>query len=373
MYSLTSFFPVIVFVLSLALVEVVNGQATVRTDQAQVIKVISQNEILVRPISQKKSELWNLNDTAIVRSSYPGSFDETIAVFTVKEIKIKPILLNIEETDIPKKKEKRLRKSLLKEYQTEDIHYVLEVKYLSRKYLIQPYDLVTRVFLENYETNYIATTDLIVRKSDQNVSSRYRLLLTQGQNIETAETLWQKESLLFWYGLYYYGLTDRISLGTLLPGYFVQSPNLSLKTKIHNGSNNLVAMGLTAVKLPNQPVTTLNFNFMWDAINSDSNISHTFLSFAFRRYQEADDRTYIKAFGNTTLQTGHEFLLSNWSRILIGPNFNVENKTIGGYLAWVKMWDRFHLQVSLNSTNIQSVKLSDEDGYYPVIDAYWRF
>ncbi len=318
-----------------------------RQDLAQVVKIASQTEVIIRPLSQNKNDLWSIGDIAIIRSSHPKSLDETIAVLKVKAI---------------------LRNSPANENT-----YLMQVEQLSREYLIQPYDLVTKVTLDSHESNYVATTDLVVRRSNKKISSRYRLLLTQGQNIETAETLWKNESLVFWYGLYYFGVTDRISLGTLLPGYLVKSPNLSIKTKIYDGANNLVSIGLTAVKVPDEPVTTLNFNFMWDALNSSSNISHTFLSFAFRRYEDADQRTYIKAFGNTTLQTGHEFLLSNWSRILVGPNINVENKTVGGYLAWVKIFDHFHFQLSLNSTNIQSVRFSEKDGYYPVLDAYWRF
>lgn len=330
-------------------------------NQAQILRIVSQTEILAKPLSQLRTDLWTVGDTVIVRSSKPTSIDEPIAILSVKKIII------AKSSSAPKPKSK------IPDFPTEDITYLLEVQQLSNEYLIQPYDLVSRVFLDSYERNYFATTNLIVRNSDQSISSRYRLLLTQGQNIETAETLWKHESLVFWYGLYYFGITNRISLGTLVPGYFVNSPNLSLKTKIYNGTNNLVAIGLTAVKVANEPVTSLNMNLMWDSINSSSNISHTFLSFAFRRYEDADQKTYIKAFGTTTLQTGHEFLLSNWSRILIGPNINVETKKVGGYLAWVKIFDHFHFQVSVNSTNIQSVKFDEKDGYYPVLDAYWRF
>ena len=345
-----------------------------RQDLAQVVKIASQTEVIIRPMSQNKNDQWMVGDTAIIRSSHPKSLDETIAVLKVKAILRNSSITasNLTEDPPPSGANKKKRNAFVPTV-SDDTTYLMQVEQLSREYLIQPYDLVTRVSLDSYESNYVATTDLIVRKSKQKTSSRYRLLLTQGQNIETAETLWQNESLVFWYGLYYYGLTDRISFGTLVPGYFVKSPNLSIKTKIYDGTSNLVSVGLTAVKVADEPVTTLNFNFMWDALNSNSNISHTFLSFAFRRYEDADQRTYIKAYGNTTLQTGHEFLLSNWSRILIGPNINVENKTVGGYLAWVKIFDHFHFQLSLNSTNIQSVKFSEKDGYYPVLDAYWRF
>lgn len=344
-----------------------------RQDLAQVVKVASQTEVIIRPMSQNKNDTWSIGDIAIIRSSHPKSLDETIAVLTVKAIIRTPSLPNVTDEPPISASSKKKKNIITKSLPSDDVTYLMQVEQLSREYLIQPYDLVTRVSLDSYESNYIATTDLIVRRSRKKISSRYRLLLTQGQNIETAETLWKNESLVFWYGLYYYGITDRISVGTLVPGYFVQSPNLSVKTKIYDGTNNLVSVGLTAVKVANEPVTTLNFNFMWDSLNSSSNISHTFLSFAFRRYEDADERTYIKAYGNTTLQTGHEFLLSNWSRILIGPNINVENKTVGGYLAWVKIFDHFHFQLSLNSTNIQSVKFDQKDGYYPVLDAYWRF
>jgi hypothetical protein len=120
----------------------------------------------------------------------------------------------------------------------------------------------------------------------------------------------------------------------------------------------------------------LNLNIYWDSISSESTISHTFISIALYSFEEAERATVIKSLGTSSFQSGYEFVLGNWDRVLLGPSYNFENKTLGGYLTYLKIWDRFHLGASLTTTDITEFTLFPQDGgdgYYLSVDAYWRF
>lgn len=244
----------------------------------------------------------------------------------------------------------------------------------SRTGFIQVGDKILPLDLSTDNNAYTGTTDLIIRSRSRAVSSRYKPLFTQGVAVgETAETLWEGEYLLHWFGLLSYGLTDRISLTTLVPFTLTGNFNLTTKWQFYSSDTTVLATGLAFAKIPNEPRSTLNLNLYWDSISNSSTISHTFVTLSLITFEQAEDATAIKALGTSSFQTGYEFILSNWDRMLIGPTYNFEKKAVGGYLSYLKIWDKFHIGVTLGSTNVTGLKYSTSDGYYLAADSYWRF
>ena len=239
---------------------------------------------------------------------------------------------------------------------------------------VQKGDRIIQLNLQTEDPIYIGTTDLIVKKSEQFISARYKSLFTQGPTIgETAQTLWQNESILTVYGLYYYGLTDYLTMGLFLPNLFFGSFNWTMKSKLIESDANIISAGLTYIKVPQQNYSTLNLNFYWDSIGNESTLSHTFFSLAVLTWDGAIDTSAIKSAGTSSLQTGYEFILSDWNRLLIGPSYNFEKKSIGGYMSYVHIWDKFHLQWGLGATNLSQFTSDPRNGYYLMFDSYWRF
>ena len=61
----------------------------------------------------------------------------------------------------------------------------------SRKFFIQQGDFIKRLDLSAANTDYVGTTDLLIRDSEQSISSKYRPLVHQGFVIgDTAQTLY---------------------------------------------------------------------------------------------------------------------------------------------------------------------------------------
>jgi|GEM_PF-1317131 hypothetical protein len=244
----------------------------------------------------------------------------------------------------------------------------------SRSNFIQVRDKLYHVDLSSENVRYKGTTDLLIRKRNRHVSAKYKPLFTQGVSVgQTAESLWENEFFITWYGELAWGLTDDITIDSVITGLLIEAPNITAKYKFHSSDANTLATALVWTKIPNSTQSTLNVNLYWDSISSENTVSHTLLSVALFSFEEATDATAIKSLGTSTFQSGYEFILSNWDRVLIGPSYNFEKKAVGGYLSYLKIWDRFHLGVSINSTNISSLKYSPSDGYYLAGDAYWRF
>ncbi|MEK2645878.1 hypothetical protein [Bdellovibrio sp. BCCA] len=244
----------------------------------------------------------------------------------------------------------------------------------SRLNFIQVGDQLMHLDLSSENEKYKGTTDLIVTQSGKNISSKYKPLFTQGVAVgETAQTLWQGEYMITWFGQVNYGLKKWLTVGTVVPADFLGAMNASAKMQVYESYSNVFAAGLTYAKIPNQTGSTLNLNVHWDSISSESVVSHTLLTVALFTFDEAQDATAIKSLGTSSFQTGYEFILDNWDRVLLGPSYNFEKKAVGGYLTYLKIWDKFHLSFSLNATDVASLKFSPVDGYYLLFDAYWRF
>ncbi|MGZ3771570.1 MAG: hypothetical protein ACXVCP_17400 [Bdellovibrio sp.] len=244
----------------------------------------------------------------------------------------------------------------------------------SRMNFIQIGDQIIHLDLSSANEKYIGTTDLIVKRSDYMISSKYKPLFFQGLAVgETAQTLWENEYLITWYGQISYGWRDWLTLSTVVPFDFVGAPNATAKAKIWQSNSNVASVGLNFAKPLKETRSTLNLNIYWDSISSETMIGHTLLSVALFSFEQAEDTTAIKSLGTSSIQTGSELILNNWDRVLFGPSYNFEKKAVGGYVTYLKIWDKFHLSGSLNSTNIVSLKSSFEDGYFLSFDAYWRF
>lgn len=261
----------------------------------------------------------------------------------------------------------------------EKIHekkFQLNLKLLrqSRRYMIVKGDSVQRLDLSVENVDYLGTTDLIIKSSDLNISSKYRPLFYQGPTIgETAQTLYKNEYLFNFLGSFFYGVYDWLTVGTNAPANIFVGPNANMYAKFYDTESTTLTAGLSFLQLNKQDQSVLNANFYWDSTSSDSLISHTQLSLGLVRWDRAAESSAVKMLTSSSFQTGYELIKDDWDRVLIGPSYNFEKKTLGGFLSYIWIFDRLHVQLSVNSTDVTKFKLDVEDGYYGFLDMYWRF
>lgn len=259
----------------------------------------------------------------------------------------------------------------------------------SRRYLIQKGDFIKHLNLTSENDDYIGTTDLIIKHTKVPISSKYRPLVYQGFFVgETAQSLYQGEILFNYLGNVHVGVFNNFSMGSFLPLNVLGAPNLSTKWRFFDSDSNTLSAGLSYADVEEKDETqrdevtgsvprvrkkTVNLNLYWDSTSSDALISHIFISLGIARLKENEQIAAIKTLGTTTFQSGYEVIMDNWDRLLVGPSYNFDKKILGGYLSYIWLWDRFHLQLSLEAADITSLKVSPKDGYYGNFELFWRY
>lgn len=245
---------------------------------------------------------------------------------------------------------------------------------MSRYYIVRPGDTLAQLDLTGDDPLYRGHTELFVRGwSGPDISSKYRPLFTQGFSIgETAQTLKRDEVLVGIFGQLSYGLSDRWTIGSLLSGFLLDSPNGNLKFKALDTSSDTLSLGLSVTKTKASEATALNLTIYWDSITSDKMVSHALATFAIASLTNFEDTVAIRGAGSSTFQTGYEYVLDNWDRVLFGPNYNFELQALGGYVAYKRIWNDFHLMGSLATVDLRELRF-DKTGYVALVEAYWRF
>ncbi len=212
-------------------------------------------------------------------------------------------------------------------------------------------------------------------KKNEEVELRHRALFFQGITIgETAETL--KPGDLFFHiaGATSIGITNDFVLGTNIGGFFLDTPNGNIKYKVFENESDAISLGLSGKRTHNESATSLNVSFYWDSKTSDYMTTHTFLSFAVANISSTEQQTVaIKSAGSSTLQTGYEYLRTNWDRVLFGPSYNIELKSVGGYLAYQALWSKWAFELSASTVNIREAKWDFREGYLLLAETYWLF
>jgi len=240
--------------------------------------------------------------------------------------------------------------------------------------MVQLGDVLYRMDFNTFHQEYRGTTELIMKNEEIHSSASYKGLVFMGLSVgETAQTLRQGESLLNVLGYFSYGMTSKFNLGTLLPANLLSSPNIQGKYKLVDSDSNIVSVGMNMFQASDSTTGAINMTLYWDSVSSENVISHTNLSLALATFDKAKNLTALKGAGTSSLQSGYEFILADWNRVLLGPSYNFENKTVGGYISHMWIWDHMHLLAGVSTTDISNVIYNVKDGYYFNADLYWRF
>lgn len=243
----------------------------------------------------------------------------------------------------------------------------------ARNRIIRVGDPLRPLDLSGQTQDYPGRTDLLVHDRRRAQAALFRPLFLQGTAVgETAQTLEEDEMLISIFGQFSYGVYERWTVGTLVPGLFLSSPNGSVKYRFIDTQDDTVSTALNVTKLRDSHTTGVNLSFYWDSITSPKMVSHTLVTFALGTIEQAEDTVAIKAAGTSSLQTGYEWIREDWNRVLFGPNYNFETRTLGGYLSMQWIWTRFHLQATVFSTNVREPKWDPKSGYGALIEGYWR-
>lgn len=226
-------------------------------------------------------------------------------------------------------------------------------------------DLTTKI--ENLPARY----DLIQMNRRQ-VSNRYKPQVYLGvYSGQTAATLYNSEKLIGPF-LLAYGLMDRLQIDTSPAFASLGEPSIGLKWLGYEDDENRISMaGKLNYSLRGER-SYGSVSFYWDSFSSSRFISFTQLNFLTRQPSQVVGNSDISDRRITAeLQSFSGLLTGGWNRVVAGPKFNVEKKTIGGSIAYYQMGDRFDWMMGLRADNFVNGDFSAK-GYLVTFDFWWR-
>lgn len=241
-------------------------------------------------------------------------------------------------------------------------------------------DLLDKINLSDESEHYPGRGDLIVFSGEdwsqgkEKISARYRSIVDQGLLIgETASTLQKNEHYFNIATKYAYGLTNKLSLSTVAALDIASIYNINLKYNALRNEDFLITPTLGYSHWNNEDLhkSNLVFGMYVDIMTNSKLISHSSVSWAVQgKFFGRKDPTqsYLTT---SSVQSGYEYILDNWNRFLLGPRYYFDTQSVGGYLAYLMVWDHFHFEVGVNSMNLSKFKVG-KNGMLPFLDLSWR-
>ncbi len=244
------------------------------------------------------------------------------------------------------------------------------------KAFVRPGDSLVRLDLSTANENYPGRVELLQNKPAPHVSSKYRPLFSQSASVGgTAQTLANDESHFQLFGNYSYGWSDQLSLQVTPLGIPFGIYSAGFRYKVYQSESQTVSVEPSVTYFREFESGISRLDIFWDTAATGHQITHTVLRLATIPFSRDDKEKVVLILGSS-IQTGYEFILSNWDRILLGPKYNLDARSVGGYIAYNFIWDRFHLNVGLNATDLGATNYTtntDKPGYYLSFDMMWRY
>lgn len=299
--------------------------------------VISDTEIEITPADQKNYAL--ANDLLVIISHETGL---TLGYATVKKIGEKT--------------------------------WIATVKMHSKEGLVRIGNFLQKVDLTNYHTKMPGRFDL-VRKDQKDIASKFKHLVYLDYQLGQAAATLDKHEHMLGLTTYAYGITNSLQVDTTTLFNFVKIPNAGVKLNVLAGEDfrvSLYTKYYRYLKYDNQ--NAFDFEAIVDKTANTNMMTFTKVSHKVRRPEGSGILTpniYSKQ-SNTEIQTIYGYILNNWNRILLGPKYNFEQKTLGGAAIYTVIYNHFHWSFALQTSNLSKLQLGN-NGYDYYLDFYWRF
>lgn len=241
-------------------------------------------------------------------------------------------------------------------------------------------DNLDKIDLSDQTENYPGRGDLLVfsgedlEEDKKSISARYRPLVDQGLLIgETASTLARREHFFHITSKYGYGLTSKLSLSTLAALNIAGIYNAQVKYNVFRNEDFLISptVGLSHWSKQIEQKDNVSLGLYVDILTNSKLISHSSITWSMKGKIFGKKDPTQSNLTTSSIQSGYEYILDNWDRFLLGPRYYFDSQSVGGYISYMMVWDHFHINLGVNSTDISKFKLG-KGGMLPFLDLFWR-
>jgi hypothetical protein len=171
----------------------------------------------------------------------------------------------------------------------------------------------------------------------------------------------------------FYGVNDWLQLDTMTLYDLFGLPNLAAKFELIDNDEFRIAAAVRGFYSQRDESLFGDVDLFMDSFTNSRWVTYTRLSLQSRRPKDSPLFPNTLENGMTAeLAIHYGYLLSDWNHIVLGPIFNLDQRTIGGTMSYLMVAQSFHFLLGLQSQDFLNSSLS-QAGYSLVLDFWWRF
>lgn len=248
----------------------------------------------------------------------------------------------------------------------------VEVREVIGNRLVLPGDAVERLSHDALERYHLTGHISLMLGEDDAIPARYKELPYLGVFNSDGHTLAKNEWLAS-IPQVQYGLSERFTVKVLTGLYLDGFANIGGKLKLMNNQwGKLTVNGLVSRQVNKADWAVLS-GLVLTLPSNEKFQSHLVINVRVEGIEEDNPEVAkLNLFPASDIRTIYEYVTDDWDRLLFGPLFNFDTQTVGGTVSHMWIWDSFHLNLGLGTSDVSEVEFK-KDGYYLVFDFFWRF
>ncbi len=249
---------------------------------------------------------------------------------------------------------------------------VVEIEEIIGNKLVLPSDAVERLTVEVLEKHHIMGHISLMLGQERTIPARYKDLAYMGVFNSDGHTLADKEWLVS-IPQVQYGLTDSFTVKVLTGLYLDGFANIGAKARVMRNHWGQLTLNALTSRQVNRDDWVFQTGLVLTLPSNGRFQSHLVINARIEGIEEDNPEVdKLNLFPESDIRTIYEYVTDDWDRLLFGPSFNFQNQSVGGTISHMWIWDTFHLNLGIATKDVSELKF-DKDGYYILLDFFWRF
>jgi hypothetical protein len=188
-------------------------------------------------------------------------------------------------------------------------------------------DEAIRVDFTHPDPRLRGRADLLTNERD--IPIKYKDLSYLGQAMpETAQTLAAGENGINIITNFFYGVTDNLTISSLIILDVVGLPEFSIKYKLFDFGDVKAALDAHGIYASTQGTWEQAYTAALDVKSNSKLISHTAITAVFNDIESSTQSAQFKPRSGSFVQSGYEYILDNWNRVIAVPAYDLDRKTL---------------------------------------------
>lgn len=240
-----------------------------------------------------------------------------------------------------------------------------------RNRLVREGDAAEALSLDGSNNDFPGRVDLL-QSGNRRFSSRYKHMAYYGPLHGDGGTLDRGEILIDPLYMLQYGLTDRITLKTAHTGYLLGVANAGAKVEAFRDDTLIFTPSLEGIYYTKTESFAGSARMHFTFLTNTRFMNHFSGTVLFDPASRLREKAGIGNVVSTQLEAMTEAVLDDWNRVIFGPIYNFELKTVGGFASYFWVANRIHVGGGVRTQDFSKLRLRPEDAYSPTFTIFWR-